>query len=323
MNLTLPAEAAAFAEAAARAMADAGGPDLFRRAEAEPGLRETEVRPLLDRLGAFELDPRSDPETAAAAAELCRVAGASCLPYPVVSVLGRPSNGEWDFASLVRGDAPWVEHADLTGRWLGVSQDGRGHDLRPIGVTRNRTMAPFAQPVQLGSAAAVVSPTDQALLMNLDSARILGALETAHRLAIVHVQGREQFGKPLAALQAVQFHVAECEIAIRGLRQLIRFTTWHHLAAPASSWPDALGLRTFALETARTVITTAELLHGATGFCDEHDLTVVGRSAQGPLRLPADLETTAAALSVAIDAEGFDSLFSEASRAPSEPAAAR
>ncbi len=310
MNLSVPEGSAAFAEAAQRAMADAGGTDLFRRAEADPSVRDSVARPLLDRLGVFDLDPRSDLESAMAAAELCRVAGASSLPYPVAAVLGRPPDGEWDFAALVGAEAPWIEHADLPGRWLAVSEEGSGRRADAVGVTRNRTMAPFAQPVRLGPAVTEVPRTDQALLMNLESLRILGAVETAHHLAITHVQGREQFGKPLAALQAVQFHVADCEIAIRGLRQLARYTTWRLEAAPGSAWPDALALRTFALETARSVLTTAELLHGATGFCDEHDLTVVSRSVQGPVRLPADLETTTAMLSAAIDAEGFDSVFS-------------
>jgi Acyl-CoA dehydrogenase, C-terminal domain len=310
MNLSLPDGSAAFAETARRAMADAGGTELFRRAEADAGVRDAVVRPLLDRLGVFDLDPRSDLEAAVAAAELCRVAGACCLPFPVAALLGRPPSGDWDFAALVVGPTPWIEHADLPGRWLAVTEQGDGRPADAVRVTRNLTMAPFAQRVRLGEVVTEVARSDQALLMNLESARVLGAVETAHHLAIVHVQGREQFGKPLAALQAVQFHVADCEIALRGLRQLTRYTTWRLEAAPGSAWPDALALRTFALETARTVLSTAELLHGATGFCDEHDLTVVSRSVQGPARLPADLESTTAALAAAIDAEGFDSVFS-------------
>jgi len=310
VNLSLPESVADFADSARRAMADAGGVELFRRAEEDPAVRRTVARPLLERLGLDDLEPRGDVESTLASVELSRLAGAVAFPYPVVARLGRPAGGEWDFCALVDERGPWVEHADLGGAWLAVDGEGRGRPPEVVAVTRNRTLVPFAQKVALGPPVLTVGRSDRALVMNLDSARLLGALETAQRLAVEHVSSREQFGRALSAFQAVQFHVADCEVALRGLRQLVRYTAWQWAVEPGTAWPDALALRTFALETAKVVLSTAELLHGATGFCNEHDLTVVTRSVQGPVRIPLDLEATTELLAQAIDEEGFDGLFS-------------
>ncbi|HMD45797.1 MAG TPA: acyl-CoA dehydrogenase family protein [Acidimicrobiales bacterium] len=309
MNLALPQGAADFGASSRRAVVDAGGFELFRRAEEDPGLRTTLVEPMLERLGLFELDPREDVESAMAAAELCRLSGAYAVPYPVVATLGAPPAGDWRFAALVDERGPWIEHADLAGPWLAIDREGRSGDAEVVPATRNPTLVPFARAVRADWTGPAVGRGERALLLDLDSSRILGALEMAHGLAVAHVQEREQFGRPLAAFQAVQFHVADCEVAVRGLRQLLRYT-FSRWGAGAGAWTDALALRTFALETAGTVLSTAELLHGATGFCNEHDLTVITRSVQGPVRLPVGLEETTEMLASAIDVDGFDGLFS-------------
>lgn len=309
MNPELPASVVEFAVSAERALAAAGGSALHRQAETQPSFRRDGVEPVLTRLGIDDLEPRADVESALCAAELCRVSGRVGLPYPVEAVLGAPPGDADARAALVDDGAHWVEHADLPGRWFGVGLDGSLRPLRPVPGERNRTLAPFVHRVELGERVGEVDEVGRALLLDLASCRVLGALERALEMAVVHVKERRQFDRPLSEFQAVQFHVVDAEVAIRGLRQLVRFTLWRLVAAPGTALTDAWALRSFAIESARTVLGAAELLHGALAFCDEHDLTVLTRSLQAPLRLPVDFERTTELLVLAIDGGGFDGLF--------------
>jgi hypothetical protein len=107
----------------------------------------------------------------------------------------------------------------------------------------------------------------------------------------------------------VQFRVADCAVAVRGLQRLAQFTLWRLFTAPRDAVVDAMALRVSALETASLVLSNSHLLHGAIGFCDEHDLTTLDRSVQASLRLPTDLERTSELLFQAIDSGGFHGLF--------------
>jgi alkylation response protein AidB-like acyl-CoA dehydrogenase len=179
-------------------------------------------------------------------------------------------------------------------------------------------MAPFVTRVVLRDSREQLAEHDRALALCLDSWRILGASEAAADLAAQHVVQREQFGQPLAQFQGVRFHVADCLVAVRGLRQLAYFTIWRAFDAPEDALVDALALRVYALETAERVLTASHQLLGAIGFCDEHDLSVLDRSVQAPLRLPTDLERTTDLLAAEMEARGFDGLFDPRSRAPVE-----
>ena len=327
MNLTLPAAAQDFAASARRAFGDAGGVALHRRAEVDPSLRDKEVGALLGRLGVYELEMRGEEESRLAGAELCRMAGAVALPYPVVGLLARspdvaggsmmvPASG--GRAAVLEPDRQWVDHGDL-GAWVVVDGEGRLRQGTCQAVERNGTLGPFVVPLELGGRVGEVEPGDWALLVILDAWRVLGVLEGAQEMTIEHVRSRQQFGHPLATLQGVQFHVADNEVAVRGLRQLARWTIWRWADPGGHRRADALALRVVALEAAQRVLRTCHLLHGAVGFCNEHDLTVLSRSVAPSLRLPDDLEETSDQLAGAVDRDGFDGLFG----APVAPAGRR
>ena len=106
----------------------------------------------------------------------------------------------------------------------------------------------------------------------------------------------------------MQFQLADCAVAVAGLRELAHFTLWRIDTDP-DPLADVLALRVHALDVARSVLRTTQQLHGAAGVCDEYDVSVLARLVQPALRLPWGAERTAAALASAIERDGFAGLF--------------
>ncbi len=309
MQLATPELAHEAGASAREAFRRAGGVGLARRAEAEPDLRKGEVRRLLQALGLEDLRARDGLEDLVAAGEVCRAAGSVALPYPVVSMLAAPP-GFAALAPLVPGGR-LVDHGDLLKPAAAVVL-GDGHrevaEARPA---RPGRLAPFVAEVGLGGRVKTGTDPerDVALWFSLSAWWVLGAAERALELTVKHVNAREQFGAPLAKLQSVRFRVADVAVLVRGLAELARYTAWRFVRHPADAVVDSLALRVVAQETAQAAFRTAHQLHGATGFCDEHDLSVLSRHVQSHVRLPLDHERTTALLVERMDEDGFEGLF--------------
>ena len=327
MNPDLPPEAIELRESAARAFADLGGCDVTRRAEADPSVRQRDVAPLLAQLGVGEIDPLADATSLAAAAAMCAAAGAVALPYPLASVLARDRHGR-PVAAIPAATDPaggaYVDHGDLFPEWAVGSLAGRpqadGAVAVPSGAPLGTRLGPFVVPVAMGPAAMVPAASagtaTAAILVQqtLVSWTVLGSVEQAVLLAVEHVRARVQFGKPLAAFQAVQFQIADASVAVAGLRELAAFTLWRLGDHGTGAHADVLALRLHALDTARSVLRIAQQLHGAAGVCDEYDVSVLARMVQPALRLPSSTDRAVADLAEAIALDGFDGLFAHGLR---------
>ena len=327
MNPDLPPEAIELRESAARAFADLGGCDVTRRAEADPSVRQRDVAPLLAQLGVGEIDPLADATSLAAAAAMCAAAGAVALPYPLASVLVRDRHGR-PVAAIPAATDPaggaYVDHGDLFPEWAVGSLAGRpqadGAVAVPSGAPLGTRLGPFVVPVAMVPAAMVPAASagtaTAAILVQqtLVSWTVLGSVEQAVRLAVEHVRARVQFGKPLAAFQAVQFQIADASVAVAGLRELAAFTLWRLGDHGTGAHADVLALRLHALDTARSVLRIAQQLHGAAGVCDEYDVSVLARMVQPALRLPSSTDRAVADLAEAIALDGFDGLFAHGLR---------
>lgn len=318
MNPHLGDDALAFAEVAAKAFAAAGGVELARRAEADPVVRATVVAPLLDQLGIHDLDAAADPDSAEAAAAVCREAGRVVLPYPVASavlagvddlpvILRSPRDGT--HPSDADGSTTAVDHPDLGDRWRVATIDGDAAIAVPTGDLLGTRLGPFVGPVHLTGDPTSASPTELALHLTLTAFVVAGALATAVELATTHVTERVQFDQPLSKFQAVQFQLADAHVASAGVDEMAQFALWRCHAAPDEAISDALGARLAALDAARAVLRTCQQLHGASGVCDEYDVSVIARHLQPTLRLPFGAETTATALADAVARVGFEGLF--------------
>lgn len=311
MNPVLPDEAVEFAAAAARAFADLGGTELVRRAEQTPAAR-TEVTDALARLGLDGLDPRSDSTALSAAAACCAEAGRVALPYPLASVFVRDRAGRPTVA--VPAAVARADHADLFPEWsVGSLDGGRAGVAVPSGTPLATRLGPFVGDLTL-SDTSQVAMEDLLCQQMLVGWTVVGGLEAAVSLATAHVNTRIQFGKPLAAFQAVQFQLADAAVAVAGLRELAGFAVWRWSLVRAGARSDVLALRLHAIDAARTVLRTCQQLHGAAGVCDEYDVSVITRALQPALRLPAGAEHTADLLWDAVSTDGFEGLFPHGGR---------
>ena len=244
-------DAVEFGEVAARAFADAGGVELARRVEADPSLCATTVAPLVDKLGVVDLDPGGDPDSAEAAAAVCRAAGAAALPYPVVpAVLGhltlrsRRTGGRGVSGSATSSR---VDHAHVLDEWRVSTIDGAAHVGRPVGDALGTKLGPFVGDVEHGDGVGV-TPVEIALHLTLTSFLIAGALRQTVDLATAHVVDRVQFDKPLSSFQAVQFQLADAHVAVAGVDELAQFALWRCHANPTEAIVDALAARLGALD---------------------------------------------------------------------------
>lgn len=306
MNTTLPADVASYADSSRRRLSALGGPDFALRAETERPLRDA-ARLALVELGAFDLAARDDAEQFLAASQLCRVSGAVALPWPIVEDLLQVDGNR--LALVDRGN-PRVDHGDLDGGWIGCDLDGLAHDL-VMAAPRPAKLGPFLTPATLAASRPTVTSSDIVRHLVLGSWRLLGGVEAALAQVVEHVTVRKQFKQTLSEFQTVRFAVADASVALLGLEELAKYTTWHIDSTLAEhAVVDAVALRLHAADTAIQVLRTCHQLLGAVGFCDEHDVSVYDRHLQPLIRLPVSPERLALRLVPAVRSGEFETLYS-------------
>lgn len=310
MNIELSEDAAEYGRQAQRALEAAGGDLLVQRAEQDPAVRESVVSPVLRKLGAWDLAPREDAAELQAAAAVCRSAGYWAIPYPVAERLARPVDLDADGLVVVAGPRPAAAVAGLSMRWAAVRMDGERSIAASLPSDRLPRDGAFVAELELGHADEH-GAKDAALGLVLPCWTLLGMLDRAIDLTRTHVLVREQFGRSLAAFQAVQFQLTEAEVERRGLDVLATYALWTVQEGSEDALVDALALRLAALEAAEVVFRVAHQLHGAIGFCDEAPLSWLSRYSQPVRRLPFGLSATRHELSGRAGRRGLAGLFSD------------
>ncbi|WP_101952099.1 acyl-CoA dehydrogenase family protein [Mycobacterium sp. 3519A] len=304
MILDLGDDAKGYGREALRAFEAAGGDQLVQQAEANPALRESLAGPVLNELGAWELDPHTDADGLEAAAALCRSAGYWALPYPVAERLAKPTDLDVDGLLVVAENRPSGALAGVELNWAAVSLGGtrsRVTGQRPTG-------AGFVVELDL-SAIDTEGAGDLALGLVLPCWTLLGMLDRALELTISHVSLRKQFGQTLSAFQGVQFQLTDAEVERSGLDMLAKYALWSIGADRPEALDDALALRMSALEAAEVVFRVCHQLHGAVGFCDETTLSWLSRYSQPLRRLPLGLSATRDELTHRAGRTGLTGLF--------------
>ena len=307
MILDLGDEAKEYGREALRAFESAGGDQLLQQAEAKPDTREALVAPVLDGLGAWELDPRTDRDSLEAAAALCRSAGYWALPYPVAERLSRPTDLDVDGLIVVDAAAPVAAIDGIQKRWVAVTLDGR----RSRVVGQAATGPAFVAALEL-SDIDHNGADDVALGLVLPCWTLLGMLDRAIELTVAHVRLRKQFGQSLSSFQGVQFQLTDAEVERSGVDILAKYALWS--IGSDDALDDALALRLAAIEAAEVVFRVCHQLHGAVGFCDETTLSWLSRHSQPLRRLPLGLSATRDHLTRRLGRRGLTGLYSAGGR---------
>ncbi len=241
------------------------------------------------------------PETAGGAGvdfgdamAVARAAGAFALPLPLVeTIIGRrlladarlePPAGPlgvltaapltdvaWpdEIAALVVADQPdsvgWVAAVDVD---FEAGTNGAGE---PAGRLRDRPVIPAGRSGRRRS-----GPGAAELMATARTAMIAGAMERILDLTIEHVQGRVQFGRPLARFQAVQQLVAvmASHAAVVGVASDTAIAAIEAATEGGSNKAcfTAACSKARASEACCEVTRIAHQLHGAIGYTREHDL---------------------------------------------------
>lgn len=310
LRLELGAEAEEFGREVVRALGAAGGDELAQRAERAPDSRGARVEPVLGELGVWELAPRRDPVELEAAAAVCRAGGYWAAPYPVAERLARADEPGYDGLIVVSGPEPAGPVLGTDLRWATVSMAGERGVATPSGTAQSARESAFVVPLTIRPVAGD-GTADLALALTLPCWTLLGMLDRALELTRAHVRFREQFGRPLAEFQGVQFQLTEAEVERRGVDLLARYALWSIQSGRPEALDDALALRLAAIEAADIVFRVAHQLHGAAGFCDETTLSWLSRYSLPLRRLPFAAVGTEQALTGRIGRRGLAGLFSD------------
>lgn len=308
MNIELSAEATDYGAAALGAFASAGGDRLVESAERDPQGRAAAVESVLAELGAWELEPRGDTDELEAAAVLCRSAGYWAVPYPIAERLSRPVDLDVDALVVVSDHDPSAAVAGLDLGLVAVSLTGRRSHAVAVPSDESPRTSGFVTRLSL-------NPFDEngaddiALGLVLPVWTLLGMLDRALELTRDHVLLREQFGRPLARMQGVQFQITDAEVERAGVEILAKYALWSIESGQADALDDALALRLAAIEAADTVFRVAHQLHGASGFCDETTLSWLSRYSLPLRRLPIGLSGTTEILTRRLGRGGLTGLF--------------
>lgn len=122
-------------------------------------------------------------------------------------------------------------------------------------------------------------------MTTLDGGRIgiasqaLGIAQGALDQAIDYMQERQQFGKPLAKFQGLQWMVADMDVKIEASRLLVRKAAWlHDQGLPFSK--EAAMAKLYAAEVAMDVTTKCVQLFGGYGYIREYPMERMMRDAK-------------------------------------------
>lgn len=145
-----------------------------------------------------------------------------------------------------------------------------------------------AQPTRLVSFEDVKIPLDNLLgnegegfkfaMMGLDGGRVniatcsIGTAQQALETASEYMKTRTQFGKPLAAFQALQFKLADMATELVAARQMVRLAAFKIDTNDSDKTTYCAMAKRFATDVGFTVCNDALQLHGGYGYIQEYPL---------------------------------------------------
>jgi alkylation response protein AidB-like acyl-CoA dehydrogenase len=115
-------------------------------------------------------------------------------------------------------------------------------------------------------------------MMGLDGGRIniatcsVGTAQQALNTAMEYMKEREQFGKPIAAFQALQFKLADMATELVAARQMVRLAAFKLDNADPEKTAYCAMAKRFATDVGFQVCDQALQIHGGYGYIKEYPL---------------------------------------------------
>lgn len=111
------------------------------------------------------------------------------------------------------------------------------------------------------------------------AAQSVGIAQGAYEIALAYAKQRVQFGKPIAALQAIQFKLADMALDIKASRLLTYDAAWRK-SQGLDFGADAAMAKLKASETANKVANQAVQIHGGYGYTRDYPVERIMRDAK-------------------------------------------
>lgn len=111
------------------------------------------------------------------------------------------------------------------------------------------------------------------------AAQAVGIAQGAIDETVAYLKQREQFGKPLAAFQGLQWYLADMETSVNAARLLV-YDAARRLDEGKAISKEAAMAKLFASETAMAVTTKAVQLHGGYGYMKDYPMERMMRDAK-------------------------------------------
>lgn len=110
-------------------------------------------------------------------------------------------------------------------------------------------------------------------------AEMVGGSQHALEITVNYAKEREQFGKPIGSLQAVQHYCADMVSDVDGCRYITYQAAWM-LSCGLPCIKEVAMAKAWCSDAFRRVTAKGQQVHGAIGFTEEHDLHLYYKNAK-------------------------------------------
>ena len=119
-------------------------------------------------------------------------------------------------------------------------------------------------------------------LQILDGGRVsiaamgLGTMQAAYDLSLAYAQSRNQFGRPIAKFQAIQFKLADMAVELAAARALVYRAAWLKDQGRPYAQEAAIA-KLYTGEASNRAVNEAVQIHGGYGYMDEYPISRIYR----------------------------------------------
>jgi len=163
----------------------------------------------------------------------------------------------------------------------------RGHHEYKLGVQASGTTQLYFEGLRVPASQRLGGEGDgfKIAMATLDGGRIgiaaqaVGIAQGAFEAALAYAREREQFGRPIADFQAIQFYLADMAMELDAARLLVHKAAWAKEHQKRYTL-EAAQAKLFASEMAQRVTNRALQIHGGYGYTREYDVERYFRDAR-------------------------------------------